>query len=674
MSRALLDRFVATFVRAIRGEMDALRRRKGPFEVMLGAGELLDESEAGARYRFGLPAMSDKLMVGIECSLRTGTSGRDTLVTVEAIGGDSITLGSGGRIELGPTATLVVYPWFLYEKLIGALEGLSPESFEVQRALTLFGRGDVRRRVQPLQLDHGALNESQRAAVQLCSDSALGFIWGPPGTGKTRTLAHLVRELLAQGKRVLLVSTTNAAIDQALAQIATEADARQRIDRGEIVRLGRTEANTHGAAVREVVRRQHAGRADALGRMRERHRDADSKLRHLNRAVQRLSASEPGAQTSLFELPEHGLRATDLREVFGDRWARALCARAWEPLRATLQRRAARLGHVKSLCREAIRDHEVALRNDEAAVVQRARAVVATLTGAYFSPLLEGQRFDVVIVEEASMAILPTLFYAACLARDSTIMVGDPQQLPPIVLSNDAQVKRAMGRSIFDVTVPDPHASEYVVMLDTQYRMHPRIGDLISDLFYAGRLRHGAETRQRDLIAQRAPYPGEAMVIVDTAGQTRCETRQGSSSRRNEGTAELCVRLALEAVRAGAESIAVITPYADQAREIRGRLGRAGADARIECSTVHRFQGHERDLVIFDTVDSDPMRPGVLLNDTRDDSAARNLINVSLSRARGKLIVISDVEYFERHAPHSIVTSALRKMLDAKSMRVTAEL
>ena len=63
----------------------------------------------------------------------------------------------------------------------------------------------------------------------------------------------------------------------------------------------------------------------------------------------------------------------------------------------------------------------------------------------------------------------------------------------------------------------------------------------------------------------------------------------------------------------GADSVAIITRYADQARAIRARLKEGAADQadgrRIECSTVHRFQGQERDIVILDTVDAEPMTP-----------------------------------------------------------------
>jgi hypothetical protein len=137
--------------------------------------------------------------------------------------------------------------------------------------------------------------------------------------------------------------------------------------------------------------------------------------------------------------------------------------------------------------------------------------------------------------------------------------------------------------------------------------------------------------------------------------------------RINVITADLSVDLARRAVRAGAESVAIITPYVDQARAIRARLKERAGDQvdgrRIECSTIHRFQGQERDVVILDTVDAEPMKPGVLLSERGAHSTAQNLINVAISRARGKLIVVADVRYFERRAAGSVVTRMVVRAL-----------
>ena len=61
-------------------------------------------------------------------------------------------------------------------------------------------------------------------------------------------------------------------------------------------------------------------------------------------------------------------------------------------------------------------------------------------------------------------------------------MVGDPRQLPSIVHSDSRDARQFLGRSIFEVTVPEPEKSDVVAMLDVQYRMHPQIGQLVSEL------------------------------------------------------------------------------------------------------------------------------------------------------------------------------------------------
>jgi len=660
MHDALLARFVRTFQQAIREEMTAMRERLGSFEVPLRAGSLLgfDDELGRGRYRFELSGPADKLMAGMDCSLRV--AGAEHLVSLDSLDRATLIVRANRLITLGAgDAVLVVYPWFLYEKLEARLGELRGDRHELERALALFGKLPHVRTERPLALPHPELNPSQRRAVELCSQSSLAFLWGPPGTGKTLTMAHVVEELLAQGKRLLVLSTTHAAVDQALGQMAARPSLAAAIGRGELLRLGHTEADTHGAATREVLARLHGGVAATVDRARTRLRQLEAPLRRAQELEARLKEHPASAQTSLFDRGrDDRLRAPELFELFGRGHAARVAARP-APLQArSVARRATRLRRLRELLLRRIAHANRELAAREARLLTDARAVLTTLTAAYFSPPLEGQRFDVVLVDEASMAVLPSLFYAACLAREKTLMVGDPRQLPPIVQSSSPRVRQAMGRSIFEVTVPEPETSEVVVMLDTQYRMHPEIGDLVSQLFYSGRLRHGAGTELRAAIAACAPYPGRALVVVDTGGRTRCTTRPGSYSRINEESAALCAQLATDAVATGMGSIAIITPYADQAREIRKQLDRLGSDgARIECSTVHRFQGHERDMVIFDTVDAPPLRPGVLLSGRGEDSHAANLINVSLSRARGKLVVVSDVDHFRSLAPESLVNS-----------------
>jgi superfamily I DNA and/or RNA helicase len=147
---------------------------------------------------------------------------------------------------------------------------------------------------------------------------------------------------------------------------------------------------------------------------------------------------------------------------------------------------------------------------------------------------------------------------------------------------------------------------------------------------------------------------------VDTAGTTQCTRSKGSFSRSNRQTAEVCVRLAAAAVADGIESIAIITPYAQQSRLISGLLAESAIpEGLVECRTVHRFQGNERDLVIMDTVDTRPEKPGVLLAGRKGASSAPHLLNVSISRAKGKLVIVSDVNYFRSQAAGSAIDQVL---------------
>jgi hypothetical protein len=666
--QALLESFVSAFTRGVREEMEAMRERFGAREVPLSGGRELERDRRGrSAYAFELSAAADDVRVGATCSLRTG--GTSQLVVVRHLEPGRLTLEAETPIDLGSRdVALVVAPWFLYQGLIAALERLDFERHSVARAFALFGKAPHQRAPAPLVLSHDELNHSQRAAVELCSDSDLAFVWGPPGTGKSTTLARIVAELVAQGKRVLVASSTNAALDQALARIVA-AEPLASADDGTIVRLGRSEAPTFGTLLAEVTRRRHRALEEEIEALRLRAADAARRADAAQKLLDELGA--PSAQQSLFPEARRELLPGDLAELVPATVAAAIHRLSDVERRALVARRAHRFERLEALLARRTRQAAQQIRDSQPETLASARLVLATLSHLTLSSLVGESRFDVVIVEEASMAILPTLFFAACLGEEKTIIVGDPRQLPPIVQSDSVFARRALGRNIFDVAVGPSGDAAPVALLDTQYRMHPSIGRLVGELFYDGRITNGASTSERESIAAAAPYPGHAVVVLDTSSRTRCRRDERSGSRINETSADLCVELACQAADRGARTVAIITPYAAQSRAVRERFGRRRGARGIECSTIHRFQGQERDVVIIDLVDTEPMRPGKLLADG-PGSAAPQLLNVSVSRAAGKLILVADVEYFETRAPQSTVTAVLRQA-GQQGTRVTAD-
>jgi hypothetical protein len=97
----------------------------------------------------------------------------------------------------------------------------------------LLARGEVGGRPAVVIPPPGLL-PAQQDAYRACLGGGLWLVWGPPGTGKTRLLRAAVSDLLASGKRVLLVSGTNIAVDNALLGVVRE----RRHRPGEIVRVG----------------------------------------------------------------------------------------------------------------------------------------------------------------------------------------------------------------------------------------------------------------------------------------------------------------------------------------------------------------------------------------------------------------------------------------------------
>jgi ATP-dependent RNA/DNA helicase IGHMBP2 len=268
----------------------------------------------------------------------------------------------------------------------------------------------------------------------------------------------------------------------------------------------------------------------------------------------------------------------------------------------------------------------------EAEVLGRADVVLATLTSIDSTPL-SGLRFPLAVVDEATQAVEPAL-YLALLRADRAVLAGDHLQLPPTVLSAAAQ-EGGLGVSLFERLVPLAPAAR--VTLAEQHRMNERIMAFPSEALYGGALRAHPSVRDRAL-------DGAPLEVVDTSG---CgfeeETPPGSDSKQNAGEAELVAAEVARLVSAGlsAAEIAVISPYDAQVQRIRHLLA-AEVDRGLEVDTVDGFQGREKEAVIVSLVRSNDAGEVGFLADVRR-------MNVALTRARAKLVVVGDGATVSRH-------------------------
>ena len=304
--------------------------------------------------------------------------------------------------------------------------------------------------------------------------------------------------------------------------------------------------------------------------------------------------------------------------------------------------------------REEAQALEIQITDD---IFTQARVVACTLTGSAHKSLLR-RHFGTVFIDEAAQALEAASWIPGRLA-DRMVFAGDHCQLPPTVKSYEAQ-KQGLDRSLMERIVANH--PEAVSLLTMQYRMNEEIMRFSSDWFYGGMMTAAPEVACRGILDYDSPIEW-----IDTAGLTEGETTGGAGhGRLNMQEAELTAD-ALEAYisRIGGRrfleeriDIGVISPYQAQTVALR-RLIRSRAYFKpfrksITVDTVDGFQGRERDVIVISMVRS---------NDEGNIGFLRELrrMNVAMTRARMKLIIIGDSTTLTRHPFYR----KLHSMLDA---------
>ena len=459
------------------------------------------------------------------------------------------------------------------------------------------------------------LNQTQEDAVnKVLRAKDVAIVHGPPGTGKTTTLVEAIYETLRRENQVLVCAQSNMAVDWISEKL---------VDRGiNVLRIGNpTRVNDKMLSFTYERRFESHPDYELLWAIRKAIRDLRS---HRKRGDERF-------HQKMERLKE---RATELE------------------LRINAQ------------------------------LFGEARVIACTLVGSA-NRLLEGQKFGTLFIDEAAQAL-----EAACwipIRRVSrVILAGDHCQLPPTIKSF-AAMKAGLGKTLMERIVENK--PETVTLLKMQYRMNEEIMRFSSDWFYGNKVESAPEVKYRSILDLDIPMTwidtslfslelkvdsGEFATAPDSTSKDSCgavansklstlnsklfkEEFVGESfGRINKAEAELTL-LALETYfkKIGKERIlderldvGVISPYRAQVQYLR-RLFKKREFFKpyrslISVNTVDGFQGQERDIILISLVRANDEGQIGFLRDLRR-------MNVAITRARMKLIILGDASTMTRH-------------------------
>lgn len=489
-------------------------------------------------------------------------------------------------------AYITVEPWKLLKALYNKLgdfnegEGNRIANLIVQKGPYLYEK-------RPLE----EIKKGPKEAMIHAYKEPITVIWGPPGTGKTYTMSKLAMQFQKIGKKVLIVSHSNVSVDGVIKKIVErieESKEEHLLERGKVLRYG-------------YVRDEELAK----------HQLATSFSYCINKFPE-LYKKKEALEAEKSELKKGG---------------QLYSARGIE-------------------IEKEIQKLRLRLKESEKEIIKKADIVATTISKIAVDQVFERVKYDVVMFDEVSMAYVPQVLMAACVAKQHFICVGDFRQLPPIAQSEN---KKELEGDIFSfLGIVDKlgtiHYHPWLVMLNLQRRMHPKISRFASHFIYSDLLKtEKRAAEQVQVITDREPFSNQPLIQVDLTGTYCAASKNSDNSRFNILSAFIAFQMALDSEKRGEHQVGIITPYALQMRLIKAMIQdyRQHKETQIVCSTIHQFQGSEKDVIIFDAIESYPFKkPGILL-DKNEDNRVTRLINVAVTRAKGKLITISHNRFWE---------------------------
>ncbi|EOX4458520.1 AAA domain-containing protein [Vibrio alginolyticus] len=583
------------------------------------------------------------------------------------------------------------------------------------------------------------LNEKQRIAFQkLLRFGPLSMLQGPPGTGKTEFIAAFVHYLIERqgAERILLVSQSHEAVNTAAERIRKHCSRlKTKLD---VVRFSRSES-TISHSLRdaysdnivsqkvEQFETQLKYRVLSLAKSLKAPNEYLEAYLALDKKLLSLITEQ---ESALREIDDNDLEAKQkkaIKKQIGERKS-LINSRLPQSIRINKDWHdnlsEVRSDLIKDLNREFAIEHNtsssvqrlVKLSKDMIRVMQSGNAnmdeflarskqlVAGTCVGiGNWNIDIATNQYDWIIIDEAARSIASELAIAMQVGK-RILLVGDHKQLPPLYTDPH---KKALARHLgipssndideliesdFARAFESDYGQQVGAKLLVQYRMAPAIGSLVSQCFYDGELENG--DRKIPDIYRDVPNEMNAFTTwVDTSHLGKQAKHQENGSRYNiynEKEAEAIVDVLkqvdenknflsslLEQVKEGEAAIGIICMYAEQKRYLRRKVKQSGfSDGLIKLlniDTVDSYQGKENRIIILSVTRSDQRQSSGFMY-------LPNRINVALSRAMDRLVIVGDKRMWQgknSHLPFGKVITymeenaneSLYRFVDAKTKK-----
>lgn len=525
----------------------------------------------------------------------------------------------------------------------------------------------------PIVLLNRRINMDQLLAIHNAMKYPVAYIQGPPGTGKTNTIINTIMTAFFNERTVLFASYNNHPINGVYEKLST-IKYREKTIPFPVLRLGNNEKVKEALA---TIKRLYASvqkvqvfertldrnkddrkrRAKRLSELLKRYEDLLD-LREREETIDRMLDFErkKGVSFQMMSFEEDlavRQRAQISRKIeatgeVSEEEAISLLDQDIEELKEYLYYTSA--GYIKKIGTPRYSDLRKILEMEEEGKqleaftkylgekdnISKLQKIFPIIITTCISAHRLGEpepMFDMVIMDEASQCNI-AVSLVPIVRGESLMLVGDPQQLNPVILLDEITNEKLKRRytisneydyrknSIYKTYLACDAVSDET-LLHNHYRCNKSIIGFNNRKYYNSRLNILSESKEE-----------QPLIYMDM--------QEAFSDYKNTAPVEAC-EIAKYAVANRDKNIGIITPFVNQKKLIEEELERAKVK-NVTCGTVHAFQGDEKDVILFSTAITDQTQTGTyewLKNN-------KELINVATSRAKDQLIVLSSKKNLER--------------------------